>query len=132
VAQRLHPRRGERAEQEISDGHDEVGGHEGAAESEAVGESAAENRKEPDDEAEGADEPAGEFAREVELFVEINREDCGGAVVGDALEDFREVGDPEGGLEAFVSETFGATWGFFNKSCAQLILMRWQKAGQRK
>ena len=57
----------------------------------------------PDDEAEGADEPAGEFAREVELFVEVNREDGGGAVVGDALEDFREVGDPEGGLEAFAN-----------------------------
>src|SRR5579862_2737912 len=103
MAQRLRPRRGERAEQEISDGHDEVGGHEGAAESEAVGKRAAKDGQEPDDEAEGADEPAGEFAREVELFVEVNREDGGGAVVSDALEDFREVGDPEGGFEAFAN-----------------------------
>src|ERR1700751_4494137 len=32
---------------------------------------------------------------------------------------------------AIVSETSGAPWGFFNKSCGQLILARWQKARQR-
>ena len=103
LPQRLHPRRTERAEEEVSYGHHEVGEHQRAAEAEAVGESAAENREKPHDEAESASEPASEFVGEVQLLVEVNREDGGGAVVGDALEDFREVGDPEGGLEAFAN-----------------------------
>ena len=36
----------------------------------------------------------------MKLLGEINREYGGGGVVGDALENFGEVGDPEGGLEA--------------------------------
>ena len=39
----------------------------------------------------------------MELFVEVTREEDGGAVVGQALEEFAEVGDPEGGLEAFAN-----------------------------
>jgi hypothetical protein len=37
---------------------------------------------------------------EIELFVEIQSERGKGSVVGEALEDFGNVGDPEGALEA--------------------------------
>jgi hypothetical protein len=39
----------------------------------------------------------------MELFAEIDRENGGSAVVGDAFEDFREVRDPKSWLEAFAN-----------------------------
>jgi hypothetical protein len=40
---------------------------------------------------------------EIELFMEVQSEGGKGAVVGEALEDFADVRDPEGTLEAVAN-----------------------------
>src|SRR6267154_291379 len=60
---------------------------------------AAEDRHEPDHAAKDASQRACLFGGEIQLFVEIVGEGGESAVVGEALEDFGDVGDPEGALE---------------------------------
>jgi hypothetical protein len=62
----------------------------------------AEYRQEPDDETKTADEPARQLVRKMQLFAEIDCEDGGGGVICDTLENFGEIGDPEGTLEPFA------------------------------
>src|SRR5439155_16705424 len=82
-----------------------------AAESEAVGDRAAENREEPNHAAKDSCERASLLGGEIQLFVEIVGESGECAVVGEALEDFRDVGDPEGTVEAgaYFVEPLGKT-----------------------
>ena len=97
---RGEPRRADGAEQKIGGREDQVGQRESAAKTEAVGDGAAENREKPDHAAEDSGEGASLLGGEIQLFVEIVGEGGESAVVGEALEDFRDVGDPEGALEA--------------------------------
>jgi hypothetical protein len=100
IAKRREPGSSNRANQEIGRRQDEVGQREGAAEPEAVGSGSAENRQEPDHAAEDAGQRAGLLRGEVELFLEVEGQRSERAVVGEALEDFRDVGHPEGPLKA--------------------------------
>src|ERR1700760_1097108 len=81
----------------------------GAAEAEAVCDRSTKNGKEPNHAAEDAGERAGLFGGEVEFFLKVDGERGEGAVVGEALENFGDVGDPEGALEAIAdfSEALG-------------------------
>src|SRR2546425_215232 len=72
---------------------------------------AAENCQKPNHSAENSGECAGLLGGKVQLFVEIVGEGGKCAVVGEALEDFRDVGDPEGTVEAgsYLVETLAET-----------------------
>ena len=103
IADRAEPRRADGAEKEICAAQDEVGEGKSAPKAEPVRDGAAEDGKKPDGTSKNAGQGAGLLGGEVELFMEIQGERGKGAVVGEALEDFADVGDPEGGLESVVN-----------------------------
>jgi len=94
------PRRVDGAEQKIGRSKNQVSQRERAAETETVRDRAAKNREKPNHTAKDSSERAGLLCRKIQLFVEIVGERSESAVVGKALENFRDVGDPEGALEA--------------------------------
>jgi hypothetical protein len=65
-----------------------------------VRDGSAEDGQEPNHAAENSRERPGLLRGEIEFFLKIEGEGGKRAVVGKALEDFRDVGDPEGALEA--------------------------------
>ncbi len=102
VANRAQPRRADRTEEEVRTAQDEVSEGKGAAKSEPVCDSAAEDGEEPDGSSKKPGEGTGLLGGEIEFLVEIQSERGKGTVVREALENFADVSDPEGALEAIA------------------------------
>ena len=100
VAQRREPWRAERAEQEIRAREDKIRDGQRAAEAQAVSDGSAKDGQEPDQPAEEAGKIGGALGGEVQRFVEIAGQRRKGGVIGKALEQFADVGDPERPLKA--------------------------------
>jgi hypothetical protein len=103
VANRRKPGRADGADQEVSHREDEIRKRKSAAKPKLVRHSAAKDGEKPDHAAEDAGERSGLLGGEVELLLEIDGEGGKGAIVGEALEDLADVGDPEGALEAVAN-----------------------------
>src|SRR5207245_157591 len=71
-----------------------------AAEAQPVGDGAAENGEEPNQAAEQTGKIGGAFGGEIQRFVKVAGQRSESRIVGEALEELAEVGDPEGTLEA--------------------------------
>jgi len=97
---RREPGRADRTDQEIRRSQDEISHRESAAKAELVRDGSTKNRQEPDHASEEAGERAGLLGGEVQFFLEVDGQRGERAVVGEALEDFADVGDPERTLEA--------------------------------
>src|SRR6266480_1873092 len=65
-----------------------------------VGDGAAENGQEPNQAAEQTGKIGGAFGREIQRFVKVAGQRSERRIVGEALEELAEVGDPEGTLES--------------------------------
>src|SRR5207245_11685181 len=96
---RSKPRRAQRPQQKVGGCEDEIGERKGAAKTKLVGNCAAKDGEEPNHAAENAGECTGLLGGEIQLLVKIVGERSESAVVREALEDFADVGDPEGPLE---------------------------------
>ena len=100
VAHGRQPGGADGADQKISGGQDEVRHREGAPEADAVSYCPAENRQEPDHAAEDAGQGPGLLGGETQFLLQVQGKGSERAVVGKALENLGDVGDPEGTLEA--------------------------------
>ena len=85
---------------EVRRGQNEVGHRERSAKTEFVRHGAAKNCQEPHHSAEETSESAGLLGGKAQLFLQIDGERRERAVIREALEDFADIGDPEGTLEA--------------------------------
>jgi len=90
-------------DQEISDGENQVRERKRAAESQLIRDGPAKNREEPHHAPEDSREGAGLLCGETQLSLQIERQRGERAVIGEALEDFADVGDPERPLEAVAN-----------------------------
>jgi hypothetical protein len=110
-ADRSKPGWRDRADQEIRARENQVGKGESAPEPEFVGDGAAKNGQEPDHAAEETCQGSCLFGGKAQFALEIEREGRKCAVVREALENFTDVGDPEGALEAVANflEALGET-----------------------
>src|SRR5208282_1295620 len=95
VAQRSQPRRGNRSDQEIGGGEDEVSQRKRAAKTEAIGGRSSKNGKKPDHAAEQAGKSSGLLGREIQLLLQVQSKRSERPIVGKALKDFGNVRDPE-------------------------------------
>ena len=100
VAHGSQPGRANRADQEIRRAENEIGDGESAAESEAVGGGSSEDREKPYHAAEDTGQRARLLGGKIQLLLQIESERGEGAVVSEALENLRDVRDPEGPLKS--------------------------------
>src|SRR5580704_17757800 len=117
VANGREPGSGDGADEEVGSSENQIGDRERATEAETVGDCSTENGEKPNHAAENAGERAGLLGGEIEFFLEVDGEGREGAVVGEALEDFGDVGDPEGALEAVAD--FGEAVGEGHWLCSR-------------
>ncbi len=99
IADRRHPRCAQRSQQEVGAAEDKICNRERAPESHAIGKRAAEDREKPDEAAEKSGKRAGSLGGEAQGLVQVTRERGERRVVGEPLEEFADVGDPEGPFE---------------------------------
>ena len=99
VADRSQPGGADRAQCEIGGGKNQISQRQCAPESKTVGNCTTEDGQKPDQAAEKAGKARGAFGREVPCFMEIagKRSEC--CVIGETLEKFADIGDPERPLE---------------------------------
>jgi hypothetical protein len=111
------PRRPDGAEKKIGPRKNEISKRKRAAKAQAVGDGTAENGEEPDQTPEQTGEISSAFGWETQRFVEIAGERGESRVVGEPLEEFTDIGDPEGPLKAVadflepLTKTHGASRG---------------------
>ena len=105
VAHRRQPGCADGADQKISGSQDEVCDRKRAAEAQAVGGGPAEDGQKPDHAAEYASQRSGLLGGEIQLLLQIQSQRSERSVVGKALENFGDIGDPEGPLEAGANFT---------------------------
>src|SRR6266850_1050519 len=99
IANGRKPRSSDRSDQKVRRTKNEVGHREGAAKPQLVRHGPAEDGQEPNHASENSRERPGLLRGEIEFFLEVQRERGERSVVGEALEDFRNVGHPERALE---------------------------------
>src|SRR6266852_5016665 len=116
IANRRKPGRSDGTDEKVGGGEDEIGERQSAAKTELVCNCAAENGEEPDHAAENAGERSGLLGGKVQLSLQVEGERRKRAIVGEALEDLGDVGNPEGALEPVadflepLAQTHRASW----------------------
>src|SRR5260370_457464 len=108
---RREPRRSDRTKQEVRACEDQVGEGESTSKAEPAGDGSPEDSQEPYQAAKEPGQTRGALRREVEDFVKVADQRSEHVVVGETLEEFGDIGDPEGALEAgsYLVETLAET-----------------------
>ena len=100
IANGSEPGRPQGTQEKIGPREEHISERKSAAEAQPVGDGAAENGEEPNQAAEQTGKIGGAFGGEIQRFVKVAGQRSEGRIVGEALEELAEVGDPEGTLEA--------------------------------
>jgi hypothetical protein len=111
LADRGEPRGTERAEEEIGSCQNKISEGKGTTKTQAIGDGAAEDGEKPDQAAEEAGEIRSTLRRKRERLMKIASERGESGIVGKTFKEFRNVGDPEGTLEAgsYLMKTLAET-----------------------
>ena len=142
VHQRLARRQAAEADQKVADAEDREAGEEALLEAVAVDDGAGERRQEVEQRIEqAADQEAGLARAETYLLGDVDRQDRLRAVVGEALEQLDDVGDPEGAGESGLrllekgcqsrscrfSGRRNLTGSYQRTRCQSLVLRHWDE-----